>query len=41
MINVTVLTVPLFRFFYHHVCDSADNMLLGIRVDATSYPGCV
>lgn len=34
MINVTVLTLPLFRF-YRHVCDSADNMLLGIKVDAT------
>lgn len=34
VINVTVLTVPLFRF-YHCICDSADNMLLGIRVGAS------
>lgn len=33
MINVTVLTVTLFRL-NRHVCDSADSMLLGIRVDA-------
>lgn len=33
MINVTVLTVTLFRL-YRHVRVSADNMLLGFRVDA-------
>lgn len=39
MINVTVLTVTLFRLNCH-VCDSADNMLLGIRVDATFCLAC-
>lgn len=39
MINVTVLTVTLFRL-YHHVRDSADNMLLGIRVDAAFCLAC-